>query len=163
MRMRLPGCRNKLVHLGYLYLTSPMNSNCLQILGSHHGPEPGPTRATSHAGHDTARAHKVLTRWAYAHNLGGIADFLARKSPSKGIKIETSGDQIAVEVAIIVEYGVSIPEIASEIQTRVRKAITEMTGKFVSAVNISVQGIRTKLEKHEKPHENQSLDDKPEE
>ena len=94
---------------------------------------------------------------------GGITDFLGRKGPSKGITIEASGDNIAVEVVVIVDYGISIPDVAHEIQTRLRKAITEITGRFVSAVNVNVQGIRTGVEKRENADENKSYSDKEEE
>jgi len=80
---------------------------------------------------------------------GGISDFLGRKSPSKGIKVEVTDDKITVDVGITVDYGVSIPDIAHEIQTCIRKAITEMTGKFVAAVNITVQGIKTNIDRKE--------------
>jgi len=93
---------------------------------------------------------------------GGIADYLGRKNPSKGIKIDTTDDQISVEVFLIVDYGVSIPDVACEVQTRLRKVISEMTGKFVSAVNVSVQGIRTDIEKQEITQEDQSHSDKQE-
>jgi uncharacterized alkaline shock family protein YloU len=94
---------------------------------------------------------------------GGITDFLGRKNPSKGIKIEADGDQIALEVAVTVDYGVSIPDVAHEVQARLRKAISEMTGKFISSVNVSVQGIRTGVEKRENVEDNESHDDNREE
>jgi uncharacterized alkaline shock family protein YloU len=80
---------------------------------------------------------------------GGISDFLGRKSPSKGIKIEVVDDKVTVDVGITVDYGISIPDVAHEIQTRIRKAITEMTGKFVGAVNVTIQGIRSNVDRRE--------------
>ena len=78
---------------------------------------------------------------------GGLTDFLGRKGASKGIKVEASGDEISIEVVIIVDYGVNIPEAAHKIQTRLRKRVAEMSGKFVKAVNVNIQGIRTQIEK----------------
>ena len=80
---------------------------------------------------------------------GGIGDFLGRSNPSRGVRIEGAGDEIKVEVIIVVDYGVHIPQVSQEIQARLREAITNMTGKFVSAVNVNVQGIRTGHEKRE--------------
>jgi len=94
---------------------------------------------------------------------GGITDFLGMKSPSKGIKIEAHGEEITVEVVVIVDYGVNIPEIAQEIQTKLRKAITGMTGKFVNAVNVTIQGIKTNVGKHGPSEENKPQGDKEEE
>lgn len=78
---------------------------------------------------------------------GGITDFLSRKNPSKGIKVEVNGDRVVFDIAVIVDYGINIPDVSHEIQTKIRKAVSEMTGKFVSAINISVQGIRTNVER----------------
>ena len=44
---------------------------------------------------------------------------------------------------IIVEYGVRIPDVAFEIQNRVKKAVESMTGLKVEEVNVHVQGVNT--------------------
>ena len=44
---------------------------------------------------------------------------------------------------IIVEYGSRIPDVAYEIQTRVKKAVESMTGLKVEEVNVHVQGVNT--------------------
>ena len=79
---------------------------------------------------------------------GGIAEvFKGKKSISKGIKVEVGEKETKIDVNIIVEYGVRIPDIAFEIQNRVKKAVETMTGLTVSAVNIHVQGINTEENK----------------
>ena len=73
---------------------------------------------------------------------GGISEvFSGKKNLSKGIKVEVENKETKIDVNIIVEYGVRIPDIAFEIQNRVKKAVETMTGLKVSAVNINVQGI----------------------
>jgi uncharacterized alkaline shock family protein YloU len=73
---------------------------------------------------------------------GFVGGLLGRKGASRGIKIEADGNDVVVDVTIAVEYGARIPDVAAEIQSRLRGAIEEMTGKFVRAVNVTVQGIR---------------------
>ena len=73
---------------------------------------------------------------------GLVGGLLGRKGAAKGIKIETDGNSVTLDVTVTVEYGARIPVVAAEIQTRLRSAIEEMTGKFVRAVNVTVQGIR---------------------
>lgn len=73
---------------------------------------------------------------------GLVGGLLGRKGTGRGIKIETEGNAVTLDVTIMVEYGARIPEVAAEIQARLRTAIEEMTGKFVRAVNVTVQGIR---------------------
>lgn len=71
----------------------------------------------------------------------GVSELFGRKDLTKGIKVEVGKEEVAVDIAIIVDYGVSIPEVAENIQNSVVKAIETMTGLNVVEVNISVQGI----------------------
>ena len=73
---------------------------------------------------------------------GGISEvFSGKKNLSKGIKVEVGEKETRIDVNIIVEYGVRIPDVAFEIQNRVKKAVETMTGLKVSSININVQGI----------------------
>lgn len=72
---------------------------------------------------------------------GGITELFGKKSLSKGIKVEVGEKETKIDVNIIVEYGVRIPDVAFEIQNRVKKAVETMTGLNVSSVNIHIQGI----------------------
>ncbi len=75
---------------------------------------------------------------------GGISEvFSGKKNLSKGIKVEVGEKDTKIDVNIIVEYGVRIPDVAFEIQGRVKKTVETMTGLKVSGVNIHVQGIKT--------------------
>jgi uncharacterized alkaline shock family protein YloU len=75
---------------------------------------------------------------------GGISEVLSgKKNLSKGIKVEVEDKEAKIDVNIIVEYGVRIPDVAFQIQNRVKKAVETMTGLIVTAVNIHVQGVNT--------------------
>ncbi len=81
---------------------------------------------------------------------GGISEVLSgKKNLSKGIKVDLSSKEAKIDVNIIVEYGVRIPDVAFEIQNRVKKAVEAMTGLAVSSVNVHVQGVKTSEEKEE--------------
>ncbi len=81
---------------------------------------------------------------------GGITEVLSgKKNLSKGIKVEVGDKETKVDVNIIVEYGTRIPDIAFEIQNRVKKAVENMTGLKVVEVNVHVQGVNTQQEKEE--------------
>lgn len=81
---------------------------------------------------------------------GGITEVLSgKKNLSKGIKVEVGEKEAKIDVNIIVEYGVRIPDVAFEIQNRVKKAVEAMTGLNVSSVNVHVQGVKTTEEKEE--------------
>lgn len=86
---------------------------------------------------------------------GGISEvFSGKKKLSKGIKVEVGEKETKIDVNIIVEYGTRIPDIAFEIQNKVKNAVKEMTGLDVVAVNVHVQGVRTSMEQQEKSEEN---------
>ena len=71
---------------------------------------------------------------------GGISDVFGKKM-SKGIKVDAGEKNTKIDVNIIVEYGARIPDVAFEIQNRVKKAVESMTGLQVLEVNVHVQGV----------------------
>lgn len=73
--------------------------------------------------------------------VGGIAEKLGMKNLSKGVKVAVGEKEAAVDLFIIVDYGVKIPDVAWQIQENVKKAIETMTGLTVVEVNINVQGV----------------------
>lgn len=81
---------------------------------------------------------------------GGITEVLSgKKNLAKGIKVEVGEKETKIDVNIIVEYGTRIPDIAFEIQNRVKKAVETMTGLKVLEVNVHVQGVTTDVEAKE--------------
>ncbi|WP_094603308.1 Alkaline shock protein 23 [Sporomusa silvacetica DSM 10669] len=73
--------------------------------------------------------------------VGGIAEMLGKKNLSKGVKVEVGEREAAVDLYIIVEYGVRIPDVALRVQENVKRGIESMTGLDVVEVNIHVQGV----------------------
>lgn len=73
--------------------------------------------------------------------VGGIAEMLGKKNLSKGVKVEVGEREAAVDLYIIVEYGVRIPDVALRVQENVKRAIESMTGLDVVEVNIHIQGV----------------------
>ena len=73
--------------------------------------------------------------------VGGIAEMLGKKNFAKGVKVEVGEREAAVDLYIIVKYGVRIPDVALSVQENVKQAIESMTGLSVVEVNIHVQGV----------------------
>lgn len=71
----------------------------------------------------------------------GIAETLGRKNFSKGVKVEVGEKEAAIDLYIIVKYGVRIPDIALNVQEAVKAAIENMTGLSTVEVNVHVQGV----------------------
>ncbi len=81
--------------------------------------------------------------------VGGIAEMLGKKNLSKGVKVEVGEREAAVDLYIIAEYGVRIPDVALRVQENVKRAIESMTGLEVVEVNIHIQGVGFALEAKE--------------
>lgn len=82
---------------------------------------------------------------------GGFSSFTeafgGKKSPSKGIKVDVGEKSTKIDVNIIVKYGARIPDVAFEIQTRVKKSVEAMTDLKVLEVNVHVQGVHKMTDK----------------
>ena len=71
----------------------------------------------------------------------GLAGMIGKKSADRGIRIDAEDAAVVLELQLILEFGVNIPQVAWQIQNEVRGAVQQMTGKTVKAVNIIVQGL----------------------
>ncbi len=77
----------------------------------------------------------------------------------RGIMVETGEDEVAVDMAISVKYGISIPDLVTQIRKRITDAVKKITGYEVRAITISVDGIQI----GEKPRVEKPKTDKKEE
>ena len=78
---------------------------------------------------------------------GSFADIFARRvqgnsrNLTRGIKVDITGNEVSVDVTIIVEYGSPVPEVAEGIQENVKKTIETMTPLTVKNVDVHVTGV----------------------
>ena len=77
----------------------------------------------------------------YGNITNELVSKLGMKKLSKGVRVKIEKDAIIVDLAIELEYGVSVPEISSKVQDRVKTAIENMTGLKVKEVNVRVAGV----------------------
>ena len=83
---------------------------------------------------------------------GGIVEMLGRKNLSKGIKVEVGEKEAAIDLSVIMDYGVRIPDIAAQVQESVKSAVERMTGLVVVEANVNVQGVAFASELKEDEH-----------
>ncbi|WP_405138617.1 Asp23/Gls24 family envelope stress response protein [Nocardia sp. NBC_01388] len=78
-----------------------------------------------------------------ARAFGAIRDRIpgASASVGQGVSVEVGETQAAVDLEIVVEYGVAIAELAQSIRRNVISAIEQMTGLEVVEVNINVNDV----------------------
>lgn len=95
--------------------------------------------------------------YGMAGGFAGITEALSgKKNLAKGIKVDVGEKSAKIDVNIIVEYGARIPDVAFEIQTRVKKSVENMTGLKVLEVNVHVQGVHAITEKENNETNNDS-------
>lgn len=98
---------------------------------------------------------EVAGVYGMAGGFAGITEALSgKKNLAKGIKVDVGEKEAKIDVNIIVEYGARIPEVAFEIQSRVKKSVENMTGLKVLEVNVHVQGVHA-VTNEEKNQENE--------
>ncbi|WP_029688288.1 Asp23/Gls24 family envelope stress response protein [Thermoanaerobacter sp. A7A] len=85
--------------------------------------------------------------------VSGISEMLGRKNLGKGVKVEVGEKEVSIDLYLIVDYGVRIPEVAWNVQENVKNAVENMTGLKVVEVNIHVQGVN--MDKENKKQEQQ--------
>lgn len=71
----------------------------------------------------------------------GIARRVSGKQVHKGINVQIEGNQVTINLRVIVQYGKKIDEVCFEVQRNVKEAVEQMTGLAVHQVNIRVEGV----------------------
>lgn len=60
---------------------------------------------------------------------------------TQGVKVEVGERQAAIDIDLVVDYGVSIPDVSQSVRDNVIQRIERMTGLQVTEVNISVDDV----------------------
>ena len=78
---------------------------------------------------------------------GELQDLIGRKNAARGVRVTGGEDGVTVDTFITVRAGCSVTKTARAIQSAVSKAVEDMTGISVLAVNVNVSGIAFEKEK----------------
>jgi len=62
-------------------------------------------------------------------------------SVSQGVSVEVGETQAAIDVDVVIEYGVSVADLGRSIQRNVKQAVERMTGLEVVEVNVTVDDV----------------------
>ncbi|MFE6225937.1 MULTISPECIES: Asp23/Gls24 family envelope stress response protein [unclassified Streptomyces] len=121
--------------------------------GRTHVDEPGGTRGR------TAIADTVVVKIAgraareipgvhdmgggLSRTLGAVRDRVpgGRPNVGRGVKVEVGERQAAIDVELVVEYGVPVPDVARDVRENVISAVERITGLEVVEVNIAVTDV----------------------
>ncbi|WP_267241414.1 Asp23/Gls24 family envelope stress response protein [Streptomyces sp. PR69] len=88
-----------------------------------------------------------------SRTFGAVRDRVpgGRSSVTRGVKAEVGEVQTALDLEIVVDYGVSIGDVAREVRENVIAAVERMTGLEVVEVNIAVTDVKLPEEEEEEP------------
>ena len=86
--------------------------------------------------------------------IGGISEFFGKKNYSKGVKVVLEENDVKISLSVTVEFGCNIPNVASEVQEKVKREVETMTSLNVTAVDVYVNAIA--MNKEEKDKDSQS-------
>ncbi|MFD7324552.1 Asp23/Gls24 family envelope stress response protein [Streptomyces sp. NPDC059875] len=93
-----------------------------------------------------------------SRTLGAVRDRVpggggAKSSATRGVKAEVGEVQTALDLEIVVDYGVSIADVAGAVRENVIAAVERMTGLEVVEVNIAVSDVKLPDEEDEEQSE----------
>ena len=66
---------------------------------------------------------------------------------------EVTTESVAIDLALEMKYGYSIPKVSEQVQERVKNAIESMTGLTVERVDVRIVGVA--VDKPQKPQKTQ--------
>jgi uncharacterized alkaline shock family protein YloU len=106
-------------------------------LGSIHV---SPQAVASIAYHAALQSYGVVGL-ASKNLVNGIAQVLA-KDPTYGVEVHYDGQNINIDLYIVIEYGTRIKSVASSVINTVRFQVEKALGMPINDVNVHVQGLR---------------------
>lgn len=76
----------------------------------------------------------------------GITKRISGKYVQKGVHVEVGRFETAIDLRVMVEYGLHIQKICHALQENVRETVEKLTGLRVIEVNVKVEGVTVKQE-----------------
>ncbi|MER8089052.1 Asp23/Gls24 family envelope stress response protein [Streptomyces sp. NPDC058316] len=89
----------------------------------------------------------------FARSMGSMRERMpgagSGKSVTRGVSVEVGEVQAAIDLEIVVDYGVSITDVASDVRENVIAAVERMAGLEVVEVDIAVSDVKLPDEEDE--------------
>ena len=90
------------------------------------------------AGHVAEESYGVVGMSAR----GRVGRLLARDRLKQGIVVTGDDEGIALDLYVVVEYGLNLAEVASTLRSRVTYEVERLTGLTVVSVEVHIQDVR---------------------
>lgn len=79
----------------------------------------------------------------------GVVERLGKKNHGKGVKVELTDEGILIDAFVVMDYGISIPDTAQQIQDNTRQALKNMTALEIKEINVHVVGVQMEQKEDE--------------
>lgn len=89
---------------------------------------------------NAAKEIKGVAGLSLRPNLDGNG-FFQRKRIGKAIKLDVKDGDAVIDIFVNIYNGVKIPDMAEQIQARIKETVQNMTGITVSKVNVHISGL----------------------
>jgi uncharacterized alkaline shock family protein YloU len=100
-----------------------------------------PSAVAAIAGHAALRCYGIAGMAARGLR-DGFAELLRRESVDRGVEVVEVEGGLAIDVYVIVQYGIRISEVAHNLQETVKFEVERSVNVPVARVNVNVQGVR---------------------
>ncbi|MFF5706749.1 Asp23/Gls24 family envelope stress response protein [Streptomyces sp. NPDC012794] len=106
------------------------------------------------AAREVVGVHAMGSGSGLSRTFGAVRDRVpggAKAAAARGVKAEVGEVQTALDLEIVVDYGVEIREVARAVRENVIAAVERMTGLEVVEVNIAVSDVKLPDEPDDEP------------
>jgi uncharacterized alkaline shock family protein YloU len=100
-----------------------------------------PSAVAAIAGHAAMGCYGI-TGMAARGLRDGVAELLRRESVDRGVEVVEIEGGLAIDVFVIIQYGIRISEVAHNLQETVKFEVERAVNVPVVEVNVNVQGVR---------------------
>ncbi len=90
-------------------------------------------------GHTAAECYGVVGMSVRGGRMGRL---LARDRLTQGVAVEREGEGVAIDLHVVVEYGLNLAEVAAAVRSRVAYEVERLTGLRVSRVEVHIEDVR---------------------
>lgn len=72
----------------------------------------------------------------------GLKRLVTRDRLTHGIGVSSRGEALAIDLHVVVEYGLNLAEVAATVRSRVTYEVERLTGLPVAAVEVHIEDVR---------------------
>jgi uncharacterized alkaline shock family protein YloU len=74
----------------------------------------------------------------------GVAQLLSRDKLRRGVRVNSDGEGVTVELYVVAEYGTNLSEVSHNMSNRVQYVLTSNAEVRVDEVRVHIQGIKVR-------------------